>query len=69
MADHFSPITSLRLNPKKAARITANSIFRGSLFVDEARCQAICLALRGRIGRLQDIVYARVPNSTDNATN
>ncbi|KWX76969.1 excisionase [Paenibacillus riograndensis] len=34
-------------------------IFRDSLFVDEARCHAICQALRGRIERLQEIVYSR----------
>ncbi|WP_019909024.1 HipA domain-containing protein [Paenibacillus sp. HW567] len=36
-------------------------IFRGSLFVDEARSNAICSALRGRIGRLQEIVLSRNP--------
>lgn len=34
-------------------------IFRGSLFVDEARSDAICLALRGRIERLREMVYSR----------
>lgn len=38
-------------------------IFRGSLFVDEARCQAICLALRGRIERLQEIIHTREPQA------
>lgn len=33
------------------------NVFHGSLFVDEARCQAICLALRGRIERLQEIIH------------
>ncbi|MCZ4150382.1 excisionase, partial [Escherichia coli] len=34
-------------------------IFRGSLFVDEARCHAICQALRGRIERLQKIARSQ----------
>ncbi len=33
------------------------NIFRGSLFIDEARCHAICQALRGRIERLQEIIH------------
>lgn len=36
-------------------------IFNGSLFVDEARCHAICLALRGRIDRLNAIIHTREP--------
>ncbi|MNW52426.1 hypothetical protein D3C74_299440 [compost metagenome] len=35
------------------------NIFNGSLFVDEARCHAICRALRGRIERLQEIIDTR----------
>lgn len=38
------------------------NIFRGSLFVDEARCDAICQALRGRIEHLQEIIYIREPH-------
>lgn len=34
-------------------------IFRDSLFVDEARCHAICQALRGRIERLQKFIHTR----------
>ncbi|WP_017690364.1 HipA domain-containing protein [Paenibacillus sp. PAMC 26794] len=34
-------------------------IYRDSLFVDEARCDAICQALRGRIERLQEMVRSR----------
>lgn len=34
-------------------------IFSGSLFVDEARCHAICLALRGRIALLQEMIHSR----------
>nr|WP_240472953.1 HipA domain-containing protein [Paenibacillus sanguinis] len=37
------------------------TIFRGSLFVDEARCHAICQALRGRIERLREIMHSREP--------
>jgi hypothetical protein len=39
------------------------NIFQGSLFVDEARCHAICLALRGRIERLQEIIFTREPQA------
>lgn len=35
------------------------NIFRGSLFVDDARSNAICQALRGRIERLQEIIHTR----------
>jgi len=38
-------------------------IFRGSLFVDEARCNAICQALRGRIDQLQKIIHTHEPQS------
>ncbi|MNW60487.1 hypothetical protein D3C74_384780 [compost metagenome] len=34
-------------------------IFHNSLFVDEARCQAICQGLRRRIEHLQEIVHSR----------
>nr|WP_230986769.1 HipA domain-containing protein [Cohnella fermenti] len=37
------------------------TIVHGSLFVDDARCHAICQALRGRIDRLQTIVRTRGP--------
>jgi hypothetical protein len=39
------------------------SIFHGSLFVDEARCHAICLALRARIERLQEIILTHEPQA------
>ncbi|MNZ44431.1 hypothetical protein D3C78_620620 [compost metagenome] len=38
-------------------------IFCGSLFVDEARSNAICLALRERIERLQEIIHTREPQA------
>lgn len=46
------------------------NVFRGSLFVDEARCHAICQALRWRIERLQEIVHSRHSQSwvNDNST-
>lgn len=37
------------------------NIFRGSIFVDEARSYAICQALRGRIEHLKEIIYSRDP--------
>ncbi len=36
-------------------------IFRGSLFVDEARCDAICRNLEQRIDMLAEIVHSRKP--------
>ncbi|WP_241674477.1 HipA domain-containing protein [Paenibacillus luteus] len=38
-------------------------IFRGSLFVDEARCNALCTALRQRIERLEDIIRSQNPQA------
>lgn len=38
-------------------------LFRGSLFVDEARSHAICQALRGRITRLQEIIHTLAPQA------
>lgn len=32
---------------------------KGSLFIDEARTQALCKALRGRVERLTEIVNSR----------
>ena len=34
-------------------------LVRGSLFIDNARCDALCLALRGRVDALTDIVNSR----------
>ncbi|WP_246628294.1 hypothetical protein [Paenibacillus oenotherae] len=39
------------------------AIFNGSLFVDEARCEAICRALQQRINMLAEIIRARNPQS------
>lgn len=36
-------------------------IFRGSLFVDEARSEAVCLALRERIEQFRNIAHVHVP--------
>lgn len=36
-------------------------ILQGSLFIDEARCEALCFALRKRIDMLAEIVHSRSP--------
>ncbi|MNC80222.1 hypothetical protein D3C75_1329400 [compost metagenome] len=34
-------------------------LFRGSLFIDEARCDALCFALQKRIAMLSEVVHSR----------
>lgn len=51
----------LDLSKLDGIEVEVQDIFHGSLFVDEARCHAICEALRGRINRLQEIIHHREP--------
>ncbi|AIQ13814.1 HipA domain-containing protein [Paenibacillus durus] len=53
----------LDLSALKGIEEEVRDILRGSLFVDEARCDAICRALEQRIDMLAEIVHFRNPQS------